>query len=122
MIKGLVLAITLLAGSLPTHLSAATEDFSMTSERATRSYQEMLDVRLIRVLVVSSKTNYFVDRAQQRGISYDMLKVFEDQLNEKLGTRHLLEEHSMKFSEIDYNETRAECPAGISISQYPLTS
>lgn len=89
MIKVIVIAVSLLATSLFPSESVATEDFSMVSERATRSYQEMLDVRLIRVLVVSSKTNYFVDRAQQRGISYDLLKMFEEQLNEKLKTGHL---------------------------------
>jgi membrane-bound lytic murein transglycosylase MltF len=61
----------------------------MVAERATRNYQEMLDVRLIRVLVVSSKTFYFFDGAQQRGSSYDLLNLFEEQLNEKLAAGNL---------------------------------
>jgi len=61
----------------------------MVAERATRSYQDMLDVRLIRVLVVRNKTNYFFDGAQQRGVTYDLLKSFDDQFNESLGTGHL---------------------------------
>jgi len=89
MIKGCVLAFTLLTTSLLASQSLTTEEFSMVSERATRSYHDMLDVRLIRALVVRNKTNYFFDGAQQRGITYDFVKNFEDQLNESAGTGHL---------------------------------
>jgi membrane-bound lytic murein transglycosylase MltF len=89
MFKRLVVLIVLLVCSPLSHPSAATEEFSMVSERATRNYQEMLDVRLIRVLVVRSKTFYFFDGAQQRGTSYDLLNFFEEQLNEKLATGNL---------------------------------
>jgi membrane-bound lytic murein transglycosylase MltF len=89
MIKRLMITITMLAVSLPVFQSASAEEFSMVAERATRSYQDMLDVRLIRVLVVSSKTFYFIDGAQQRGVSYDLLKRFEDQINENLESGHL---------------------------------
>jgi membrane-bound lytic murein transglycosylase MltF len=88
-IKNLVIAATLLACSMISQQSAGTEDFSLLSERATRSYQDMLDVRLIRALVVRSKTGYFFDGAQQRGITYDLLKAFEKKLNEELETGHL---------------------------------
>ena len=44
----------------------------------------MLDVRLIRALVVRNKTGYFFDGAQQRGITYDLLKAFEKKINEEL--------------------------------------
>jgi membrane-bound lytic murein transglycosylase MltF len=89
MTRNYVLALILISGNLLTFDSTATEAFSMVAERATRSYQDMLDVRLIRVLVVRNKTNYFFDGAQQRGITYDFLKSFEDQFNESLGTGHL---------------------------------
>lgn len=89
MIKNFVLILILISANLLTFDSTATEAFSMVAERATRSYQDMLDVRLIRVLVVRNKTNYFFDGAQQRGITYDFLKSFEDQFNESLGTGHL---------------------------------
>jgi membrane-bound lytic murein transglycosylase MltF len=49
----------------------------------------MLDVRLIRALVVRSKTGYFFDGAQQRGITYDLLKAFEKKLNEEMETGNL---------------------------------
>jgi membrane-bound lytic murein transglycosylase MltF len=44
----------------------------------------MIQRRLIRALVVYSKTYYFVDKGTQRGVSYDALKIFEDELNEQL--------------------------------------
>src|SRR5262245_907081 len=49
----------------------------------------MIERRRIRVLVPYSKTFYFVDKGQQRGISYDALATFEDALNQKLKTKHL---------------------------------
>jgi membrane-bound lytic murein transglycosylase MltF len=88
-IRNLVIAATLLVCSMIPHQLAATEDFSLLSERATRTYQDMLDVRLIRALVVRSKTFYFLDGAQQRGITYDLLKAFEKQINEEMKTGHL---------------------------------
>jgi membrane-bound lytic murein transglycosylase MltF len=41
---------------------------------------------MLRVLVTYSKTNYFVDRGQQRGITYDALQEFEKHLNRKPST------------------------------------
>ena len=40
-------------------------------------FDEMATRRQIRVLVVYSKTFYFLDRGRQRGISYNMLEEFE---------------------------------------------
>ena len=42
--------------------------------------------RLVRALVVRSRTFYFFDGAVQRGLAYEMLKAFEDFLNDKLNT------------------------------------
>jgi membrane-bound lytic murein transglycosylase MltF len=81
----LVVALALTSADV----SAQGEDLSLLAERATRSYNDMLDVRLIRALVVRSKTGYFFDGAQQRGVTYDLLKAFEQQLNEDLETGHL---------------------------------
>jgi ABC-type amino acid transport substrate-binding protein len=89
MIKRYVVLIVLLACSVLLHASEGTEEFSLLAERATRSYQDMLDVRAIRALVVRSKTGYFFDGAQQRGVTYDLLKTFEKQLNEELETGNL---------------------------------
>jgi len=47
----------------------------------------MMERRVIRALVVYSKTYYFVDKGTQRGISYDYLKLFDDELNAQLRKR-----------------------------------
>jgi membrane-bound lytic murein transglycosylase MltF len=49
----------------------------------------MIKRRLVRVLVPYSKTYYFVDRAVQRGISYDAGQLLEKDLNNRLKSRHL---------------------------------
>jgi membrane-bound lytic murein transglycosylase MltF len=50
----------------------------------------MLKRRVIRVLVVQSKLFYFIDQGQQRGVTYDALKMFEAELNKKFKTGNLL--------------------------------
>jgi len=49
----------------------------------------MIKRRMIRALVVYSKTFYFVDKGTQRGASYEALHAFENDLNKKLKTSHL---------------------------------
>ena len=49
----------------------------------------LIKKRLIRALVVYSKTNYFLDGVTERGITYEALKLFEKYLNQELKKRHL---------------------------------
>jgi membrane-bound lytic murein transglycosylase MltF len=49
----------------------------------------MVKRRMIRALVVYSKTFYFIDRGAPHGTSYDTLTAFEAFLNRKLKRRHL---------------------------------
>jgi membrane-bound lytic murein transglycosylase MltF len=49
----------------------------------------MVERRAVRALVPHSKTYYFLDGGQQRGLAYESLKQFEKELNKKLATRHL---------------------------------
>ena len=49
----------------------------------------MIKRRIIRVLVPYNRTNYFIDKGVQRGVTYDALRLFEDTLNKKLKTGHL---------------------------------
>jgi ABC-type amino acid transport substrate-binding protein len=44
-------------------------------------YDGMQNRRVIRFLVVYGKTTYFVDKGQQKGISYDAGKLLEDEIN-----------------------------------------
>ena len=52
-------------------------------------FDGMAERRFIRALVVYSKTLYFLDGAQERGISYESLKEFESVINKQLGTKAL---------------------------------
>jgi ABC-type amino acid transport substrate-binding protein len=52
-------------------------------------FDAMVQRRLIRVLVPYSKTFYYVEKGRARGVSYDILNAFEQDLNRKLKTRHL---------------------------------
>ncbi len=48
----------------------------------TGDLDEMRDRRTVRVLVTYSKTNFFLDGADKRGATYDLLREFEKRLNE----------------------------------------
>ena len=49
----------------------------------------MVERRRIRILVVPSRTFYFVDKGTQRGVSYDLGQAFGKELNQKLGRKLL---------------------------------
>jgi membrane-bound lytic murein transglycosylase MltF len=49
----------------------------------------MVKRRVIRVLVVFSRTQYFVDRGQPSGTAYEVARAFEDYVNRKRKTGHL---------------------------------
>jgi membrane-bound lytic murein transglycosylase MltF len=55
----------------------------------TGDFDGMVKRRAIRVLVPYSKTFYFVDRAVQRGLSYDVTQLLEADLNKKLKTGNI---------------------------------
>ena len=56
----------------------------------------MIQRRIIRVLTVFSKTFYFVDKGIQRGAAYDILRLFEEELNKKLAKGHKLKQRNFK--------------------------
>jgi membrane-bound lytic murein transglycosylase MltF len=55
----------------------------------TGDLDEMAERRLIRALVPYSKTFYFLDGADQRGLTYELLREFEKHINKKLRKRTL---------------------------------
>jgi membrane-bound lytic murein transglycosylase MltF len=89
MFRTLIASAAILISLSAPPASCAAIDSTLVNERGLRSYEEMLDVRLIRVLVVHNKTGYFFDGGRQRGITHDLLKTFEKQLNEQLGRGNL---------------------------------
>jgi len=64
-------------------------DNLMLNEKWLGDFDEMAKKRQIRVLVVYSKTFFFLDRGRQRGITHDLLKEFEKFINKKLKTKTL---------------------------------
>ena len=57
---------------------------SVVKTKWTGDFAAMMRRRLMRVLVVNNKTLYFIDRGQPRGIAYEALKEFENEVNRKL--------------------------------------
>ncbi len=53
----------------------------------TGGFDGMVERRVIRVLLVPNRTNYFLDGAVQRGMTYDAMVAFEKFLNKRLGKR-----------------------------------
>jgi membrane-bound lytic murein transglycosylase MltF len=60
---------------------------SIIHEKWTGDFDGMVARRIIRALVVNSKTFYFLDGGRQRGLSYDVLMAFEKYINKKLNNK-----------------------------------
>ena len=52
----------------------------------TGDFDAMVKRRLIRAGVVFNRTQYFIDKGVQRGISYESINLFEEELNKRLKT------------------------------------
>ena len=55
----------------------------------TGDLDEMVKRRNIRVAVTFNRTHYFIDKGQERGLTYEAVKSFENDLNTHLKTGHL---------------------------------
>ena len=55
----------------------------------TGDLDALVNRRLIRVGVTFNRTHYFIDAGQQRGLTYESMRLFEDELNAQLKTRNL---------------------------------
>ena len=63
-----------------------TESRGLLDKPFTGDFDEMVKRRLIRAGVVFNRTQYFIDKGVQRGISYESIKLFEEELNKRLKT------------------------------------
>ncbi|UCD33284.1 MAG: lytic transglycosylase F, partial [Desulfobacterales bacterium] len=59
------------------------------NEKWSGDFDEMSKKNLIRALVPFSKTFYFLDGGDQRGLTYDLLREFENYINRKLNRKTL---------------------------------
>jgi membrane-bound lytic murein transglycosylase MltF len=104
---GAALGFGLLGGL--THAAAETEPPPRTPEREqltiapeeamkpwTGDLDGMIERRFIRILTVYSKTFYFVGKGVQRGSTYDIARLFVDDLNEKLTRDKTLKQKHLK--------------------------
>ena len=86
-----VIGMTVIVNSIV--LSAESDSGSkkalLINEPWMGDFDKMTEKRQIRVLVTYSKTFYFLDRGQQRGITYDLLEEFEKFVNQKFKAKTL---------------------------------
>jgi membrane-bound lytic murein transglycosylase MltF len=61
----------------------------MIGKPFTGDFDEMVKRRAIRVAVTFTRTHYFIDKGQERGITYESLKLFENDLNADMKTGNL---------------------------------
>lgn len=59
------------------------------SEPWTGDLEAMAERRVIRVLTVYGLGRYFLDGGQEKGITYELFKKFEDSINKRLGRKHV---------------------------------
>jgi membrane-bound lytic murein transglycosylase MltF len=71
----------------PPQAALGSED--VVIQKWTGDLDGMIKRRRIRVLTTYSKTHYFIDKGQQRGVAYDAFKEFESVLNKKYKTGKL---------------------------------
>jgi membrane-bound lytic murein transglycosylase MltF len=62
---------------------------SLIHKPFTGDFDDMVKRRIIRVGVPFNRTYYFIDKGVQRGLTYEYLTLFEEQLNKKLKTGNL---------------------------------
>ena len=55
----------------------------------TGDLDAMVEQRLIRVLTVYGLGRYYLDEGQEKGITYEWFKMFEDFVNKKIGRKHV---------------------------------
>jgi membrane-bound lytic murein transglycosylase MltF len=91
LVGALVAALCLLLFAGPAWAAAdhdPSEEFVQKVNRPwTGDLPGMIERRNIRALVAYSKTNYFLDGPQERGITYELLKLYEKGLNQELEKR-----------------------------------
>ena len=94
-LRTMAAAPLLLALLRPAPLAGQKESVKEAQAQARKTigqggdFDAMRKRRVIRVLVVPNKTNYFIDRGTQRGITYEGFKLFEDYLKKKYKTGNL---------------------------------
>jgi membrane-bound lytic murein transglycosylase MltF len=107
LIAGAALACTLYAGplaaaakALPSPQTPPREPLTIPPEEAVKPWTGDLAGMImrgrIRGLTVYSKTFYFVNKGTQRGLTYDIFRQFEEELNKRLAKEQKLQHKHLK--------------------------
>ncbi len=64
-------------------------DIPILTQPWTGDLDDMEKRRVIRVLTVYGLGTYFIDKGQEKGIVYELFKLFEDQVNRQAGKKHV---------------------------------
>ncbi len=81
LLKIILVAVFFAATMLPSAEARQNEDINLG--RWLGDLDGMLERRVVRVLVPYSRTGYFIDGGTQRGMNYEIMAGFEEQLNER---------------------------------------
>ena len=73
-----------------------TIDLEETMQPWTGDLDGMFERRVIRVLTTYSRTFYFLDKGVQRGTTYEIFRIFEDDLNKQLAKQKKLKGKRLK--------------------------
>lgn len=88
LLTSVLLALTT-AKAVEEKAAPQTLKLEITNQAWTGDFAGMVQRRRIRVLTVYSKTFYFIDKGTPRGVAYDVMKEFDDEINTKLKTGNL---------------------------------
>jgi len=82
---GIILAVS--ASSLPaaekSTAGTGLRNLPLVSQKWSGDFDEMLKRRVIRVAIPHSRTLYYIDKGQERGLSAELVRGFEEHLNRK---------------------------------------
>jgi membrane-bound lytic murein transglycosylase MltF len=83
------LLLLFILGVMSVTETGAVESVLELGQKWTGDFDGMAERHLIRALVPYSKTFYFLDGADQRGLTYELLREFENYINKKLKKKTL---------------------------------
>jgi len=64
-------------------------DIPVLSQPWTGDLDGMVDRRLVRVLTVYGLGRYYVDNGREKGMTFELMKMFEEELNKRFGKKNL---------------------------------
>jgi membrane-bound lytic murein transglycosylase MltF len=82
--------------------------YSTEAKPWTGDLDRMIERLVIRVLTAYSKTFYFVDKGTQHGATYNIFRLFEEDLNKKLARAKKLKQKHLKVRVVFFPVARGD--------------